>query len=562
VAKKKKPVSQQDLLKRDHFRRIRALFQLSGFNRINDLTDKPFHFQGSDCDFDEFFIKDNLVVLVECTITASDIPAHVKKKKIPFDKILDHPSAFISYMIDTFPPFASACDPIYDPSQYRVVIAYASRFAISDITKAEVPRLKYLDYNIIRYLELVAQTIRLSARYELFEFLGIDADEVGELVLQPNASPAEAFNGSVLPESHSNFGPGYKVVSCYMSPEALLNRAYVLRRDGWRAGSGFYQRMVQKKKVTAIRRYLRSEKRVFVNNIIATLPSGVVIVDGSNNQIDINQLKKTLPARIQIPQRQNCIGIIDGQHRLYAYHEGGAGESDISLLRKRQNLLIKGIVFPPNLAEEERLRFQANLFLEINSTQTTAKADLRHEIELILHPFSPAAIAKRIINKLNEGHGPLSDEFELRFYDKDKLKTTSVVSFQLVHLVRIKGPDSLFQKWSHPDKEDLGAGKNDALLSEYIQFCTSEINKFMSAVKSAIPPERWTADRKVPNRFLTTTYINGCLACLRGIVRDGALMEKMEYDGRLKGLASFNFSTFRSSQYNALGRELYKKFFG
>ena len=207
------------------------------------------------------------------------------------------------------------------------------------------------------------------------------------------------------------------------------------------------------------------------------------------------------------------------------------------------------------------MRFLANLFLEINSTQTAVKSDLTQEIEILLRPYSAVAIAKRVINRLNEGGGALGNQFERYFYDQDKMKTTSIVSYALNHLVRIGGPDSLFNAWASPSKQDLKGENNDALLEEYVSYCSMEVAKFMSSVKSQVPLERWTTDRKVPGYFLTTATINGCLSLFRRIVRNGKVSDIATYNKALKGLKEFNFAEYKSSQYNKLGEALYNKYF-
>jgi DGQHR domain-containing protein len=557
----KKPKTNQEKLKEDHFRRVRALFRLSGFRRIPQLTDKEFTFRGSTCDIDDVFFQENVIVFVEYTVKSDDIPTHLKKKSVPFRKIVDHRSEFLAYLLNTFAAFGPAmADEQYDFDNYHVSILYASRFPVDSITKAEVPEVGYLDYNIVRYLESAARTMRLSARYEILEFLGVSADQYGPAAIKPNVGATSFYEGSVLPEAHSNFGPGYKVVSFYIDPETLLRRAYVLRRDGWRAGASLYQRMISAKKIESVRSYLKAKKRVFVNNIIATLPPETAIVTSENIPIDSVNIKKTTRARIQLPDRFNSVGIIDGQHRLYAYHEGGRFEAEISKLRHRQNLLVTGIIFPPGQSEEARHRFEAEIFLEINSTQTAAKSDLKQEIEVLLRPYSGISIAKRVMNRINDA-GPLSNLFERYFFDQDKLKTTSIVSYALSHLVRVGGPDSLFAAWDHPMKGDLVNHSNDALLDDYVVHCALEINRFLSAVKSNITAFRWTPDRKVQGFFLTTTTVNGCLSCFRRVVRNGKLQTFDEYKLLLTDIEKLTFSDYKSSQYNALGEKIYESFF-
>ena len=78
---------------------------------------------------------------------------------------------------------------------------------------------------------------------------------------------------SKMIEEKSSFKEGYKIISFYIDAASLLKRAYVLRQEGWRKKEnvGYYQRMLDSKKIVGMRRYLSTEGRVFINNIIAQL---------------------------------------------------------------------------------------------------------------------------------------------------------------------------------------------------------------------------------------------------------------------------------------------------
>ncbi|MBX3483294.1 DGQHR domain-containing protein [Phenylobacterium sp.] len=565
-SKKKPKLSAAELaqrrLQRSHRRLIRSAFTAGGFKRVAELADKQFTFQGSKCDFDDVFIFENVVVLAEYTVhKESEISSHLKKKKVIFDKILNSREEFVEFLSSSYSPFHLATNKIFEWSHYRVVVVYCSYNALKQETKDEVPGIVYMDYNVVRYLERVSQTIKRSARCEILEFLGLPYAEVGMALVQPQSGSTNTYEGSVLPDEHSNFGKGFKVVSFYADPEALLQRAYVLRRDGWRGGTNLYQRMISPGKIESIRSYLVEKGRVFINNLIVTLPPETKLLDESGHTKDVSSITKTSPARVQLPNEYNSIGIVDGQHRLFAYHEGGAKDEAIEKLRKRQNLLITGIVFPPGMSDPEKARFQATLFLEVNSTQTNAKTDLKQEIGVMLRPFDSDSIARRVLNHLNDDPGPLSGHFEKYFFDKDKIKTTTIVRFALRYLVRLGGQDSLYAVWDRDDKEELLKGKNDALLAEYIEFCKAEVNQFMSAVLHHVGKERWTASRKVPNRLLTTTILNGLIACMRRLAKADLIAGYASYDKALKGLDQFSFTPFKSSQYNSLGDALFESFF-
>jgi DGQHR domain-containing protein len=564
--KKRKQAStkkeEQDKIKRTHFREVRSIFSTCGFQRIPGASDKEFTFQGTTSDLDDIFVYENIIVLSECTTTQNDISGHLKKKKVLYDKILKSPSDFRNFLSETFPDFAAAQEPKFQPHHLRMIILYCSRYSMDSELKDEVPGIKYFDYNVVRYFKAITDRVKHSARYELFSFLGLSYKDIGTAAISPGTVPHLSYKGSILPEGQSHFPAGYKVVSFYVDPAALLERCYVLRKDGWREDVGLYQRMIRRQKIEAIRKYLLNEKRVFINNIVVTLPNTTQLIDKSGITLDPATIQQTEPGNILLPSEYNSIGLVDGQHRVFSYYEGGRDEAKIGILRVQQNLLATGVIYPSNLSTAERSKFEATLFLEINATQTNAKSDLKQAIGILLQPFSQDSIARQIINSLNE-KGPLSNEFERYFFDTGKIKTTSIVSYGLKQLIKLGGEDTLFKAWDHPSKAQLVDHPTEKLAAEYIKFCASEINIFIGAVKNCVPPERWTANSKVKGRMLTTTVLNGFINCLRLIVENKKLYSFETYKNKFvsSDLSKFPFSPYKSSQYRSLGESLYQRFF-
>ena len=105
--------------------------------------------------------------------------------------------------------------------------------------------------------------------------------------------------------------------------------------------------------------------------------------------------------------------------------------------------------------------------------------------------------------------------------DTQKLKTTSIISYGLVPLIKLGGEDSLFKLWQESEKEKLEEAKDKKMLGDYVKFCAYEINLFLSALKCVVPKEKWTTDKKIQGRLLTTTHINGFVICLRHMVENG-----------------------------------------
>lgn len=561
---KKKVISPEERAKRNlqrrHRREIREVFAAVGFQRAEGASDKEFTYDGVTSDFDDVFIFENVLVFAEYTIS-SDISEHAKKKYLMYDRIRKDDAKFVAFAKGAPLGIASALGSKYNDNQIRVILLYCSLNTVQAELKGQIDHALFMDYSVVRYFKLLTKTVRKSAQHELLAFLGVAHKDFGEKALHSNASPRDTFNGSVLPEHHSKFPAGYKVVSFYIQPSALLSRAYVLRRDGWRDRSGLYQRMILRAKLDSIRKYLVDQQRVFVNNIIVTLPSGTKILDANENTINTTTIHTTQPAVISIPSEFNSIGVIDGQHRVFSYYEGGANEAVIGALRSQQNLLVTGIIYPDQVSDAEKTRFEAGLFLEINSTQSNAKSELKQAINQLIRPFLADSIARDVLDKLNDGQGVLSGKFSQSFFDASGLRTTSVVSYGLRPLVRPSAPGPLFTRWTDPDKDTFVSYENDAARKRYTDYCASQIGIFFSAAKSRLPSERWTTSRTVPNRLLTPTVVNGLIGAMRQALDAGVDMSFDNLRDRLKGLETFQFEKYRSSQYTVMSTALFKTFF-
>lgn len=561
MKRKRKKISEKDLEKRKLRKEVREIFRNTGFAKVKSVSDKEFEFKEGKGDFDDVFIYENIIVLLEYTCTdAKYVGDHLKGKKILFDLVLENKREFIEFLEKNFEEFKKSRDQRYPISQCELNIVYCSQNMPDKEHKKQFPKVKFLDYPILQYFLSVSKVIKKSARFETFDFLGLKYENIGEKVLSTSSSKNEVYEGHILPEENSSFSKGFKVVSFYIDAESIIKRAYVLRKSGWKTVDGMYQRMLIKSKITKMRKYLKDKDRVFVNNIIVSLPGDETkLLDKEGNVVKSAVFTRTQPVKIQIEEGFNLVGLIDGQHRVYAYHEGNdIYEEKIASLRKIQNLLVTGVIYPSTLDDDKRVEFEANLFLEINSNQSVADSELRQSIQLILEPFTNIAIAKGIVNQLAL-EGPLKGYLKSYFFEK-ALPTTSIVSYGLIPLVKTSGTDSLFSTWKEKDKEDVANKKNKKLLNEYKEYCISQINTFLGAYKNNIPEDLWTTDQKV-SRFLTTTSINGLISCMRLVIENKKLGDFSYYDNKLKEISKFDFKSYKSSQWRSLGETLYNKYF-
>ncbi|MBC7204308.1 MAG: DGQHR domain-containing protein [Pusillimonas sp.] len=475
---------------------------------------------------------------------------------------------FLEIARATYPQLSTQLREIYDNGHYQLRILYVPLHEAAPETIAACPNVIFVQGGLKKYFLSLGKTIQRSARVEFFSFIELEWGNVGEGALTSSV-PSHTYRGQLLPDSMSSFPKGYRVVSFYADPESLITGAYVLRRDGWRDKSHLYQRILVRNKIAKMRRYLVDQRRVFVNNVIVTLPSSTDINDLSPQ--DASSPEKARPVSISIPAAYNTIGIIDGQHRVFCYHEGDdAPEPKIATLRKRQHLLVTGIIYPPEIKEPARLEFEARLFLEINDTQTRAQPALRQDIETIVRPFSGIAVARRVIAQLAR-HGAYAGLFQLAYFDSpSKIKTSSIVSYGLRPIVKFDGNDSLFAAWKNPQKNRLKEREKKStkgadydadleLLDKYVDFCVKSLNDFFLAAKLTYGAKDWDTEAKNPSALLRPTSINGLIACLRRVIENGMPLSHEAHKKHMTTFSSFKFASYKSSQWNALGEALFAK---
>jgi DGQHR domain-containing protein len=551
----------QEKIKNDHIRTVRSVFRNSGMDRVLEIANREVSWGGQAGEFDDAFIYENVLLLVEYTASqSSDVSAHLKNKKIIFSKVNNDPKGFLGYLRKTVPEFDRRLGEKFHADKYIVKIIYCSLNDYDEKIKTVVDEPVYLDFPNLKYFEKITSIIKVSSRNELLAFFNINPMEVAIEGVFPQKAGSHTIDGSILPEASSGFPQGYKVVSFYVDAASLLSRAYVLRRDGWRGSFQAYQRMVSDSKIEAIRKKLKTDRQVFVNNLIVTLPSDVHPETSDGKTVDIASLTETSPVKIRLPARANSIGMIDGQHRLYSYYETKDDDPEIAKLRRDQNLLVTGIIYPSGVEKSEQERFEAKLFLSINANQTNAPTALRQEIEVLLDPYSPTAIGRQVMQRLART-GPLAGHIENYFFDKGKLKTSSIVSYGLGPLLKLSGADSLYHLFKHSEKDKISSGKGQDALDEYIKFSVSKINMFLSAVKLNVNPDRWTSEAKHKDRLIAVTYINSFLITMRYLIESGDEIEFPQIKLALSGLDGFDFKSYHSSQYARMAEKLFQAHF-
>ena len=412
------------------------------------------------------------------------------------------------------------------------------------------------------YFQWISQSIKYSARTEIFRFLNIKNSDIGNV--SSSSADTKITAPIIYPKSFTGLKNGVRIVSFMMSAEDLLNTCYVLRKDNWTESIWLYQRLIEKGKIKSIRNFLESKGEAFYNNIIVALPDSATFCDEGNHYKTIEEIDELKGnCQLVLPKEMNSICVIDGQHRIFAHYESGVPskqEKTIAELRKQLHLLVTGLVFPKNMPAEERARIQSEIFLDINSNAKPVPQNVLLQIKRISNPIADESIAQFVIEKLNK-QGVFQNLLQISTLDNGKIKTASIVKFALRYLVTVTpadGKDSLLQYWDG-DKAALLAKSEDAI-EKYVSFCTTVLRNYFGAIKKNLTTQWDDPDAKL----LSVISINGFIIALtRQLSING--VQNFDFYDRVFSKWTVDFSKegfkYTSSQYRKFSTQILQEAF-
>lgn len=535
----------------------------TGFESLGS-REMDISYSGSKTDIDQIFIFNNVIVVIEetCSADSDKIRDHLNKKILFLQNISKDVVGFVRALGGVYPDLAARIKNGLEPSAVILRYVYCTRYAFDKEDRSEYRDITFLRHEYLKHFLALTRAIGKSARFEVYKFLRLRLIDI-------SYSPAGSFDfdGFILPSTRSGFGEDVRVVTFYAQPEALIELGYALRRDSWMDSDGLYQRMLSPTKLRKMRAYLSREGHVYVNNIIVGLPCDTTIENSDGKRVGIDAGINAQAVRIKLRNEFNSVGIIDGQHRVFSYHEGtDIHERIIATKRNKQQLLVTGLLFTGELSEVDRVKREAQIFLDINAEQTSAKAELKQAIATIVSPFTSIAIAKSIISSMAV-RGPLEGLLHDHFYDEGRIKTASIISYGLRFIVDIeKGPTSstLLAIWDRRKAEVLWKARDPRLRSEYVKFCADHINSVISGFYANVPRAEKDFENK-NSRGYSVTMLNGLLYCIRLLLQAGRLHGNTERyvrqfkDHNLKLLkGAFKY---KSSQWKSLGELLARQCF-
>jgi DGQHR domain-containing protein len=517
---RKKVLTSQQKEQRKLKNDIRSALKPMGFEYLR-TEGKHKSFGGRKGEIDSIYLYENIILVCEDT-TDSDLPNHVKGKHIFFDEIKNNKSEFIDWIKKDYAEKVGTFSN-YGTARYKVFFMYFSTKTVDEDTRDYYSDINFISTNDLNYFKKTAQCLKFTARNELFRFLGIGLNEVGST--SSTNGDKNIDTAVILPEETSGFPEGIKIVSFLMCAEDLMDCAYVLRKEDWEARMQLYQRLISPTRINDIRRFIANNERTFVNNVIVSLPKEVEFYrkdkNGGKIPVDQDELSDIETLMLRIPKKINSICVIDGQHRIFAHYRANDKlESKIESIRKKRHLLVTGLLFPKDTKKEERIKFESEIFLQINSNQKKVNTALLQHIESIQDPYSPTGIARKVLSSLNQ-RDPFLDLMQFYSFETKKIKTPSIIKWGLRDLVEISDTKTtLFKYWDYEKKDillptEVGNEDEEAfeeVFNAYVKFCSISISQFFNAVRTNFS-DMWILDKN--SKLLGVTAITGFLISFR-----------------------------------------------
>lgn len=560
-SKRKSPIKDIQKEKRALKRKIKATFTGVGFEHI-PTNGHEMKVGTRTVEVDAMFVYKNIWLLSEDTVQNNNKTDHILRKNEAAGEIKSNIGEFIEELIKIFPEKEDVLKE-YDKDRIKLYFLYTNSSGIEETEdiKTRFSNLTFMQLRTLNYFNSMMKCIKYSTRNEIFRFLGLKSNQIG---IQKSTSEDSKITAPIVYSNEmTGLANDIRVVSFMMSAQDLLDTCYVLRKDNWEESIWLYQRLIVKNKIRNIRKFLENSGEAFYNNIIVALPDKIKFEDKNGNYKPINNVSDLGEnLKLILPKEINSICVIDGQHRIFAHYESGTDdqqEKKIKKLRKRLHLLVTGLVFPEDMPEEEKRRFQSRLFLEINSNTKKVPASVLLQIRRIQNPIADESIAQSVIEHLNR-KSVFKDKFQLSTLGGGTIKTASIVRFALRYLVTAKpeaGKKSLYEYWNG-DKKKFDK-MEDKAVDNYTEYCSVVLEQYFSAIKEQLQ-EYWNEESKL----LSVISINGFIIAFTRQLSVNGVQDRAFYSNIFKDW-KIDFSKdefpYTSSQYRKFSTKILKEAF-
>lgn len=244
-----------------------------------------------------------------------------------------------------------------------------------DTKAAEDSKIKLYDVDDLEYFEALTSHLGPAAKYQFL------AELLAGREIRGLERSIPALRAKMGRHSYYTFS---------VSPDYLLKISCIAHRaGGQRADLGAYQRMVEKKRLKQISKYI-SDHGVFPTNIVVNFEGKRTLRFHHREKHGAQEGARY--GMLNLKPTFGCAWVIDGQHRLFAYSGHELAETSFLNVLAFENLSIEK---------------QAELFIDINHEQRAVKKSLLQELFATLkwaeedETERVRAIISRAISELN-----------------------------------------------------------------------------------------------------------------------------------------------------------------
>lgn len=374
-------------------------------------------------------------------------------------------------------------------------------FTRKEVTQADIEYAKERNISVwnedqLRYFEKVVDAIGQYAKYEIINSFGVNTRE------EKDTYTALAIR-FCQPYPHS----GTNLFLFTIPPEKLLKTCVIHRKVQGSADA--YQRMLSKKRLGSIRKFVSRSDCLLPPNIIVHLGetvawesvpipeknsrgNGFVLARGGDYELVV----------LRIPMAYASLELIDGQHRLYGF----VGTEP--KIRENFNLVVLGI---KDLPYEKR----RDTFVAINDKARRVDANL---VAFLKHTYDEQQCQKdnelmaiRVVVELNRTT-PFKNKIKLLDFGDRKI---TLKGFSGYDLKRLLGPRGLLrQHHQNNSKAYIGAmrtyfgvlrslfPKQWEYPDKHIIFTNRGVSAFLKLLKSILKTTRAPIDEKTVKKYL------------------------------------------------------------
>lgn len=374
----------------------------------------------------------------------------------------------------------------------------------------------------LSYYEAVADAIKGYAKYEIIHALGIKT-----------AEEKDTHRVLALRLRQPTGGSKTELYMFTIVPERLLKTCVIYRRAQGSADA--YQRMLRKKRLPRIRKFIARADAILPTNLILHLGDAVtvdeinepVLCDIAGRPITLSKAGACDLVVLNIPMEYASIELIDGQHRLYGFVEAdGATRKEFNLVA----LGVRGLDFRRRketfvAINDNSRRMDANLVSYLKYTEDEAACQKDSEL-----------MAIRIVVDLNR-ETPFKKGIRLLDVGRQRITLKGFSGYDLRGLL---GPRGLLRK-RYPENKP----------NQYVQV----LRVYFSTIRSVFKKE-WND----PDRYIIATNrgISAFLKLLRSLLKTTQNpITHASVKGYLLGLRSgwrtWEFAKLRSTYVGSQG---------